>query len=195
MSTIKSDKQQLREAAKLRRGTVRAEWSATQAPETLIAAHLRAERLAGPGAIVAAYMAIGDEIDAVAVAADAFAQAQLGLPRMHGRGQPLTFHAWSPSDPLAQAKWGILEPLASAPVVQPTVVLVPLLAFDRSGFRLGYGGGFYDRTLAGMRSATPPISIGLAFDELEVDAVPRERYDQRLDYVATPTIVHRCRKD
>ena len=69
----------------------------------------------------------------------------------------------------------------------PDVLLVPLLAFDRNGWRLGYGGGFYDRTLAGLKARKPVIAVGIAYDELEVDAVPHESYDQRLDWVFTPS--------
>ena len=71
---------------------------------------------------------------------------------MQGRGKPLLFRAWAPGDEMAPAHWGIAEPLPDKPVVDPDVVLVPLLAFDASGYRLGYGGGFYDRTLADLRA-------------------------------------------
>jgi 5-formyltetrahydrofolate cyclo-ligase len=89
--------------------------------------------------------------------------------------------------------WGIAEPKADKPQVEPDVVLVPLLAFDRRGWRLGYGGGFYDRTLAGLRRRKPIVAVGLAYDGQEVDAVPRLEYDQRLDWVLTPSGPRQCK--
>ena len=88
--------------------------------------------------------------------------------------------------------WGIGEPLPSAPVLEPDVMLVPLLAFDARGYRLGYGGGFYDRTIAQLRNQKPVLTIGVAFDEQRVDAVPHVDYDQRLDWVLTPSGPLRC---
>jgi 5-formyltetrahydrofolate cyclo-ligase len=116
----------------------------------------------------------------------------LSLPVMEGKGRPLIFRAWTPGDPLAEVTWGIREPLPAAPVVEPDVVLVPLLAFDHAGHRLGYGGGFYDRTLERLRAAKPVVAIGLAYDEQRVDSVPHHDYDQRLDWVLTPSGPLRC---
>ena len=76
--------------------------------------------------------------------------------------------------------------------VEPHIVLTPLLAFDANGFRLGYGGGFYDRTLAKLRAKKPVVAVGVAYDEQRVDAVPVESYDQRLDWVLTPSGPLRC---
>jgi 5-formyltetrahydrofolate cyclo-ligase len=90
------------------------------------------------------------------------------------------------------AQWGIAEPMADKPEVEPDVLLVPLLAFDKHGHRLGYGGGFYDRTLMKLRVKKPVVAVGLAYDELEVDAVPHESYDQRLDWVLTPSGPRKC---
>ena len=72
-------------------------------------------------------------------------------------------------------------------MVEPDVVLVPLLAFDSGGYRLGYGGGFYDRTLAGLRAKKAITAVGLAYDEQKVDALPHDSYDERLDWVLTPS--------
>ena len=104
------------------------------------------------------------------------------------RGQPLAFRQWQSGDALVKRKWGILEPIDSRPAnLTPDVLLLPLLAFDSAGWRLGYGGGFYDRTLAKLRSRRPVLAIGLAFDQQEVDAVPHSAYDERLDMILTPT--------
>ena len=93
---------------------------------------------------------------------------------------------------MGKVQWGIAEPLPDKPVLEPDVVLVPLLAFDATGYRLGYGGGFYDRTLARLRAIKPVVAVGIAYDELKVDAVPHLDYDQRLDWVLTPSGPLRC---
>ncbi len=111
----------------------------------------------------------------------------LCLPVMEAKGKPLLFRAWSPGDPLEEVMWGIREPLKTAAVVEPDIVLGPLLAFDVHGYRLGYGGGFYDRTLARLRALKPVVAIGIALDEQKVDAVPHADYDERLDWVLTPS--------
>jgi 5-formyltetrahydrofolate cyclo-ligase len=88
--------------------------------------------------------------------------------------------------------WGISEPTADKPEVEPDILLVPLLAFDNAGRRLGYGGGFYDRTLHALRAKKQVTAVGLAYDEQRVDAVPHLDYDQRLDWVLTPSGPLRC---
>jgi 5-formyltetrahydrofolate cyclo-ligase len=146
-----------------------------------------------PGAIVSGFSAISDEIDPkqllLRLAGEGHA---LALPVMQGRGLPLLFRAWSPGDAMGRAQWGIAEPLPSQPALEPDVVLVPLLAFDALGYRLGYGGGYYDRTLACLRGTKPVVAVGVAYDELKVDAVPHLDYDQRLDWVLTPSGPLRC---
>src|SRR5690606_31264049 len=97
-----------------------------------------------------------------------------------------------PGDPTTEVSWGIRQPLPSAPEVSTDVMLVPLLAFDAAGHRLGYGGGYYDRTLALARAERKIVAIGLAYDVQEVAAVPRLDFDQRLDWVLTPSGPRRC---
>jgi 5-formyltetrahydrofolate cyclo-ligase len=87
---------------------------------------------------------------------------------------------------------GIPEPAADLPMVRPDLLLVPLLAVDRSGNRLGQGGGHYDRTLAALRATQPTIAIGLAWDVQLVDAVAAEPWDQPLDAIATPSAFLWC---
>ena len=143
--------------------------------------------------VVSGFLAIGDEIDpALLLARLSNDGCQLALPVMVGRTQPLQFRLWRPGDALRTVQWGIREPLESAPALVPDLLLVPLLAFDRRGHRLGYGGGYYDRTLAGLRQHQSPLAVGLAFDEQEVDAVPHLDYDQRLDRILTPSGPIRC---
>ena len=146
-----------------------------------------------PGAIVSGFSAIRDEIDAGALLARLHGEGfRLCLPVMEGKALPLIFRAWSPGDAMGKAQWGIAEPLPDKPVLEPDVILVPLLAFDAAGHRLGYGGGFYDRTLARLRAIKPVVAVGVAYDELKVDAVPHRGYDQPLDWVLTPSGPLRC---
>jgi 5-formyltetrahydrofolate cyclo-ligase len=118
---------------------------------------------------------------------------RLALPAIAGKGKPLLFRAWTPGDLMDKGVWGIAEPKADKPAVEPDVVLVPLLAFDRQGWRLGYGGGFYDRTLQELRARKPIAAVGLAYEGQEVEAVPRLDYDQQLDWVLTPSGPIACR--
>jgi 5-formyltetrahydrofolate cyclo-ligase len=146
-----------------------------------------------PGAIVSGFAAIRDEINPAALMTWLHAEGfRLALPVMIGKGQPLLMRAWSPGDAMEAAAWGIAEPTEDKPEVDPDIVLVPLLAFDARGYRIGYGGGFYDRTLARLRAQKPVIAIGLAYDEQKVDEVPVEAYDQRLDWVLTPSGPVKC---
>jgi 5-formyltetrahydrofolate cyclo-ligase len=116
----------------------------------------------------------------------------LALPVVTGKGRPLVFRAWTPGDAMDKGVWDIPQPKADKPELEPEILLVPLLAFDAQGRRLGYGGGFYDRTLAGLRARKAIVAVGLAYDEQKVDAVPHLDYDQRLDWVLTPSGPMRC---
>lgn len=114
----------------------------------------------------------------------------LGVPtalsRMQGRDRPLRFFRWAPGDPLDAGPYQVQQPLQDAPEVVPEIVLTPLLAFDAEGYRLGWGGGFYDRTIEQLRADSRPLlCVGYAFACQEVDHVPRESFDQRLDMVVT----------
>jgi 5-formyltetrahydrofolate cyclo-ligase len=117
----------------------------------------------------------------------------LALPRVQGRGRPLTFHAWRSGDELFAGPFCVMEPSPDAPVVSPRILLVPLLAFDRQGRRLGYGAGYYDMVLRDLRARDPaPIAIGVAFAAQEVEEVPAGPRDQALDAVVTERHLHRC---
>ncbi|WP_339082788.1 5-formyltetrahydrofolate cyclo-ligase [Hyphomicrobium sp. ghe19] len=143
--------------------------------------------------VVSGFAAIRDEINPGPLMAWLQAEGfRLALPVMQGRGKPLLMRSWSPGDAMAPAAWGIAEPLEDKPAVDPDVVLVPLLAFDGRGYRLGYGGGFYDRTLKRLRALKPIVAVGIAYDEQRVDAVPVESYDEKLDWVLTPSGPQRC---
>lgn len=112
------------------------------------------------------------------------AGVRVGLPRMVGAKSPLVFHRWVAGDALEVGNYNVKEPRADAPGLDPDIILLPLLAFDAQGGRLGWGGGYYDRTLAAKPGA---FAVGIAFDEQEVDACPMEAHDRRLDAVLTPS--------
>lgn len=138
------------------------------------------------GIAVSGYWPVADELDVRPLLARLHSQGHvIGLPVVVARGQPLRFRRWEPGAPMAAAHYGILVPGETAPEIVPGLVLVPMLAFDRGGWRLGYGGGFYDRTLARLRQAGPVLAVGVAFAAQEVAAVPRDPLDQRLDWIVT----------
>lgn len=114
------------------------------------------------------------------------------LPRQVAPGLPLELHAWRRGEPLREGPYGVMEPLAGAPLEEPRVVVVPLLGFDEEGRRLGYGGGFYDRTLERLRArGVRPLVVGYAFERQAVPEIPVESHDQRLDYLVSEAAVRR----
>jgi 5-formyltetrahydrofolate cyclo-ligase len=144
-------------------------------------------------AILSGFASMPQELDALPLLKRLHANGyRLCLPVIQGKGRPLLFRAWVPGDEMAAGQWGIREPKPERLALEPDVLLVPLLAFDKHGFRLGYGGGYYDRTLKDLRSRKPIVGIGLAFDEQEVDVVPHLDYDERLDWVLTPSGPRQC---
>lgn len=149
--------------------------------------------VAARDAVVSGYRAIEAELDPAALLEGlAGAGLRTCLPVIQGRGKPLLFRAWRPGDVLEAGSWGIEQPGRTAIEMEPDVLLVPMLAFDQRGYRLGYGGGFYDRTLERLRALKPVIAIGLAFDEQEVETVPTGPHDVRLDWVLTPSGPRKC---
>ena len=142
-----------------------------------------------PGALVSAYWPIGPEIDVKPLLEALHASGQpLCLPVTPRRGQALRFRRWAPGDPLAHGPMGTRQP-SEGEEVSPDWLLVPLLAFDRAGRRLGYGGGYYDRTLAALPHAT---AIGVAYAAQEMQEVPAGPLDMRLPRVATERGVVDC---
>ena len=134
------------------------------------------------GAVLAGYAPIRTEIDPTpAMAAH---DGPVCLPVVVAEGQPLRFRAWTPGCAMEAGPFGAMVP-ARGDWVVPSVLIVPLVAFDRAGRRLGYGGGFYDRTLAGLRAAGPVTAIGFAYAAQEAEALPQEKTDAALDLVVT----------
>lgn len=138
------------------------------------------------GVPVSAFWPLEDEFDPRPLI-DHFHAAghPIGLPVVVRRGEPLVFRRWQPGMALVQGNFRVLTPPPEAPEVTPAVILAPLLAFDRAGYRLGYGGGFYDRTIAKLRAAGRVLVIGVAYAAQEVPAVPRDATDQKLDWIVT----------
>lgn len=138
------------------------------------------------GAAIAGYWPIASEMDVQPLLRGLAARGHpIALPVVAGRGRPLIFRAWREGDEMADGAFGIREPLPAAAEIEPGVLLVPLLAFDRAGFRLGYGGGFYDRSLAGLREKAAVLAVGIAWAGQETAAVPRDSRDQPLDRIVT----------
>lgn len=134
------------------------------------------------GKPLAGYMPMRTELDPLpAMAAHA---GPVGVPVIPGPAQALTFRAWNPEALMIRGEFGALIPETGV-WIEPEILIVPLLAFDRRGFRLGYGGGFYDRTLEGLRAKRPTLAIGYAFAAQEVDKVPTEPTDQPLNLIVT----------
>ena len=147
------------------------------------AAELLADWLAGQGGrVLSGYMPMRTEIDPLpAMAAH---RGPVGVPVIPGPAMPLKFREWTPGCALIPGEFGALIPSEGA-WLEPEVLIVPLLAFDARGYRLGYGGGFYDRTLEMLRARRPTLAVGFAFAAQEVAEVPIDATDPRLDAVVT----------
>jgi 5-formyltetrahydrofolate cyclo-ligase len=182
-SLIASAKSDLRTVALARR-------DAMPAAERMAAAETIAARTfpvaVASSAIVSGYMPMRSELDPRPLMHSlAGAGAHLALPVVVGRGVPLLMRAYAFGDALVKGVWGIRVPPPEAPEVDPDVLLVPLLAFDRNGNRLGYGAGYYDMTIAALRAKKAVVAVGIAFAAQEVDVVPTTPRDVRLDLVLT----------
>jgi 5-formyltetrahydrofolate cyclo-ligase len=182
-SPIASAKSDLRKVALARR-------DALPAAERMAAAEAIAVRTfpvaLTSGTIVSGFMPLNSEISPLPLMRKlAEASAGLALPVVVGRGLPLSMRAYAFGDALVKGVWGIRVPPPEAPEVEPDVLLVPLLAFDRNGNRLGYGAGYYDMTIAALRAKKRVVAVGVACAAQEVDEVPTTPRDVRLDLVLT----------
>ncbi|VTZ52308.1 5-formyltetrahydrofolate cyclo-ligase [Methylocella tundrae] len=146
-----------------------------------------------PG-IVSAYFSLRDEASTMPLLETLAASGVLtALPITGPRGTPLVFRLWRPGDALVEGKMGISEPSPAAAEVAPDLLFVPLAAFDRTGHRIGYGAGYYDRTLAALRARKKIFAVGVAYASQETQKIPHEDHDQRLDFVLTEEGLIDCR--
>jgi 5-formyltetrahydrofolate cyclo-ligase len=137
-----------------------------------------------PTDIVAGYWRIKDEMDCQPILVRLMdAMQPVCLPVVLGDDMPLQLRLWESHAPLYEAGFGTLAPSELAPQVEPDVIIMPLLGFDANGTRLGYGGGYYDRTLDHLTKK--PRLVGLAFAAQEFETIPREPHDVPLDVVVT----------
>jgi 5-formyltetrahydrofolate cyclo-ligase len=154
-----------------------------------------AERLADEGprlarehgaTVVAAYWSTGAEILTLPLLESlAAAGLKVALPVTGPRGEPLVFRQWKPGDTLVAGKMNIPEPGPDSPILDPSLLFVPLAAFDRQGQRIGYGAGYYDATLKALRANRAIVAIGVGYAAQEVDRIPYESHDEKLDFVLT----------
>ncbi len=171
--------------------TARRAEARTDAAEAAALDHLAAALAPYRGAVLAGYMAMRDEIDPLAaMGAHHAAGGEVAVPVIAARAAPLVFHRWAPGAAMRRGTFGAMVPATADPLT-PRVLIVPLLAFDARGYRLGYGGGFYDRTLAALRAAGPVTAIGFAFAAQQHPDLPIEPTDARLDMIVTERGVDR----
>ncbi|MGI1662708.1 5-formyltetrahydrofolate cyclo-ligase [Palleronia sp. KMU-117] len=152
--------------------------------QVALGAHLTIALAPFKGRALSGYLPIRSEADPTPAMTAMARHGPVGVPEVVGRGLPLRFRRWTPGAVLEEGVFGVMVPKDAAEVV-PSVLIVPMLAFDARGYRLGYGGGFYDRTLAALREAGDVFALGLAFAAQEVDALPVEATDQPLDAIVT----------
>lgn len=148
------------------------------------AAHLSAVLAGYRGVPLAGYMPIRTEISPLPAMEEAAAHGTVGVPVILGAGRPLVFSRWEPGSALKEGPFGAMIPEVDD-FFEPEILIVPLVAFDRYGGRLGYGGGFYDRTLELLRSKRATLAIGFAYAAQEAEALPLETTDQPLDMIVT----------
>jgi 5-formyltetrahydrofolate cyclo-ligase len=180
---ISTAKANLRREAIVRRDALPAA-ERQQAAEAIAARPFPVE--VASGVVVSGFMPLNSEINPLPLMRKfAAAGATLALPVVAGKGLPLVMRRWAFGAPLASGVWGIREPPPDAPAVDPDILIVPLLAFDRHGHRLGYGAGYYDRTIAALRAKKPIVAVGIGYAAQEVERVPITPRDERLDLVLT----------
>jgi 5-formyltetrahydrofolate cyclo-ligase len=173
-------------ALRLQMRAVRKDLAASGPGAAELAANHLPEAMLGRYAIVSGYRAQGSEFDPWPLLQRlAAAGARLALPVAVDRDSALTFRAYSSHDRMVPDAFGIPAPPPGAEVVEPDLVIVPILAFDRAGHRMGQGAGHYDRTIATLRARRPPFVLGLAYAGQEVARIPAEPHDQALDAILT----------
>ena len=181
MNDVQSYKSQARKAAFAARKEAHAEGLDTKANAQLTA-YLKEHE---PGKTIAGYMPIRTEVTPLLAMAKAHARGhRICVPVVVAAGSPLEFHEWTPETKMVEGAFGAAVPADSALLI-PDIVITPLVAFDRSGYRLGYGGGFYDRSFAELSEMKKITAVGFAYDAQELMMVPREDTDYPLDAIIT----------
>ncbi|MBT6095327.1 MAG: 5-formyltetrahydrofolate cyclo-ligase [Rhodospirillaceae bacterium] len=184
LTDLDHDKQAFREAAREGRQTAAAA-AGSDAAERL-ARHINACVADWPAGVISGYLPIADEMSPLpAMAGLARNGWTLALPVVAGNGRPLVFRQWRDGDALEPGPLRTRHPLPSAVEVRPDVLLVPLLAFDATGQRIGWGGGFYDRTIAALRADKDILALGIGYGGQQVDKVPAGPHDAPLDAVVS----------
>ncbi|MEQ9518842.1 MAG: 5-formyltetrahydrofolate cyclo-ligase [Parvibaculum sp.] len=140
----------------------------------------------GPALVVAGYYPMRSEMDPLPLMRKLHERGCVcALPRVVGAEEPLSFHVWGPDSPTDEGPFSTRVPQKGADLVVPDILLVPLLAFDLQGVRLGFGGGFYDRSLDALRQTKTVLAVGIAYAAQEQDRLPFDAFDQPLDWVVT----------
>jgi 5-formyltetrahydrofolate cyclo-ligase len=182
--TLIDDKRALRSAMMARRRAIDA-GERRKAADDLVEMW-RLERPVKTPAVVSGFWPMAEELDIRPLMTALFEQGcQIALPVVVAKKQPLIFRAWRPGDVLEAGVFGTLHPSPQSEVLEPDALIVPLLAVDEEGWRLGYGGGFYDRTLEGFRARKSVTAVGVGFNTQIVPEVPHGPDDQRLDWLLT----------
>lgn len=184
---MRTEKQNLREQALRHRKLIHTSPECSEELKSLLFRHFEFTKTNTVGC----YWPINYEFDVKPVMEALIKKgAVVALPVMQEEKKPLIFIRWDGESPLQKKKFGVLEPHfdTNTDIVKPDTLLVPLLAFDRKGFRLGYGGGFYDATIEAIEADRQVTTIGIAYNEqLCLFPIPVENHDKKLDYVITPT--------
>lgn len=182
--SIAEEKDRLRKEGLAARGAIRTQ-AGPEAADALAAAffaHIGLE----PGDVISAFWPMGDEIDVRPLMHRLAEKGHvIGLPVVTKRGEPLTFRAWRPGDALKRMAFGVEEPTPDKTEVTPSLVIAPLLFWDDDGYRLGYGGGYYDRTIRRLRATGKTLAVGVGFHGQWRTSVPHESFDERLDWIVT----------
>ncbi len=180
---LAQQKQELRNEARAARAKLKA--SAPDAARAIAKNFITSIPLLS-NVVIAGYIAAHDEIDPrQLVTALRWRGAAIALPRVAAKGGPLAFHRWEQKAAPIIGAYGLFEAAPDWPPIKPSVVLVPLLAFDEDGYRLGYGGGYYDRSLRALRETGSVLAVGLSYEGQEIARIPHEATDEKLDWIVT----------
>lgn len=190
VDALKAEKAELRKRQRVLRDSMASDEH--QFASTQSADHILSLLSQYPCASLSAFWPLGSEIDLRGVLRVLAEKGRtIALPVMQGAGRGLIFRRWQPGDELRTVKFGVQEPLDTSELVDPDFMLVPLLAVDRRGYRLGYGGGFYDRTIQAARERGEDFATwGIGFEWQWVERVPIEDTDQPLDGMIVESGLH-----